>query len=589
MVNCGMKIQIRKAYPRPQFRREHWQALNGEWEFAFDDENTGVKRGPWRGDVSFDKRINVPFTYEYEASGIGDKTQHDVVWYRRTFVIEKENEGKRALLCFNAVDYETDVWVNGVHAINHKGGFSPFSCDITDYLKGSENELVVRCFDGLESAVPRGKQSWKEGAFACWYVPNTGIWQSVWIEYFGEDCVESYLLQSDIDNRAIKGEIHTLYAKADEAEIKVCFQGKLLQKQRILLPQKRTRFTVDLSDNAFEFGDLLWSPEKPNLLDAEITLYHNGAACDFARTRLGMRKIHIDENGKICLNNLPYFQRLILDQGYWEESGLTPPSAEALKKDIELAKAMGFNGARKHQKLEDPYFYYYAEELGFLTWCEMPSAYTFCEEEVEAITREWQEILSVAKSFTSNICYVPLNESWGVREVGTNKEQQEFARSLYHLTKSLDGEKLVSTNDGFENVCPTDFVSVHDYEIQKTEQFPNKYREGEYDGLYPQGWRLFAEGSTYEGQPVLFTEFGGMAMKSEHKADTWGYNEGEESKENFYAHLKELIKGIALTEFQGYCYTQLTDVQQEINGLLYADHTPKFDMNEIKKIIENRE
>ena len=576
----------RKEYPRPQFRREQWQNLNGIWEFAFDDQNEGVARGWWQGEKKFEKTINVPFSYQYPASGINDKAIHDVTWYRRTFVIEKENAGKRALLCFNAADYETDVWVNGIHAITHKAGFAPFSVDITDYLNGKENVLVVRCYDGLETAVPRGKQHWEGITYGCFYYPNSGIWQGVWLEFFGQDCIENYSLKADVDNRSVKGEIHTMYGTADEAEIVLTFNAKILQKQRFGLSQKRPRFTVDLADKAFDFNGLLWSPENPNLIYADFILYVNGKPCDSAHTRLGIRKIHIDENGTICLNNKLLYQRLILDQGYWEESGLTPPSAEALKKDIELAKAMGFNGARKHQKFEDPYFYYYAEELGFLTWCEMPSALTFCEEEIAAITREWQEILSVAKNFTSNICYVPLNESWGTRAIGTDKAQQDFARSLYYLTKSIDGEKLVSANDGFENVNPTDIVTIHDYEIAKAEQFPVKYKDGEYDGLYPQGFRLFAEGNTYEGQPVLFTEFGGMALKAEQKNDTWGYSEGEESADSFYAHLKELLQGIAQTEFQGYCYTQLTDVQQEINGLLYADHTPKFDSKKLKSIFE---
>lgn len=577
----------RKEYPRPQFRRDSWQNLNGAWEFAFDDQSEGKAQGWWRGDKKLDKIINVPFSYQYPASGINDKAIHDITWYRRTFLIAKENAGKRALLCFNASDYETDVWVNGIHAINHKGGFAPFSVDITDYLNREENVLVVRCYDSLETAVPRGKQHWEGITYGCFYYPNSGIWQSVWLEFFGRDCIESYALKPDIDNRCIRGEIHTMYALADEAEIVLSFQGKVLQKQRILLPKKRTRFTIDFADNAFDFNGLLWSVENPNLIAVDFTLYSNGEVCDKAHTRIGMRKIHIDDKGTICLNNKPLYQRLILDQGYWEESGLTPPSSEALKRDIELAKAMGFNGARKHQKFEDPYFYYYAEELGFFTWCEMPSALTFCEEEVAAITREWQEILSVAKNFTSILCYVPFNESWGVREVGTSQEQQNFARSLYYMTKSIDGDKLISANDGFENVTPTDIIGIHDYDIAKAEQFPKKYQDGKYDGLYPQGFALFAEGNKYEGQPVLLTEFGGMALKAEQKSDTWGYNEGEASEESFYNHLEELLQGIAQTEFQGYCYTQLTDVQQEINGLLRADHTPKFDIQKLKSIFES--
>lgn len=562
-------------YPRPQFRRDCWQSLNGEWEFCF-----GSKQ-------NYDRKINVPFSYQWEASGIGDKGVYDVLWYRRSFRIEKENKGKRALLCFNAADYKTDVWVNGNHAITHTGGFAPFHADITDYLKEGENVIVVRCIDTLETAVPRGKQSWTGEPFTCFYYPNSGIWGSVWIEFFGGDCIESYRLQSDIDNRAICGEVETLYAKADELEITLKFKDKLLKKQRFSLNGKRTKFSISLADNAFDFGEMLWWIDNPNLIYVDFKLFINGETADTAHTRIGLRKIHIDEYGKICLNDRPLFQRLVLDQGYWKESGLTPPSAEALKKDIQLAKAMGFNGARKHQKLEDPYFYYYAEELGFLVWCEMPSAYTFCEKEVKAITQEWQEIVNAAKNFTSVIAYVPLNESWGTREIKTSKEQQNFAKSLYYLTKSIDGEKLVSTNDGFENIEDSDILGIHDYDIKSAEEFPVKYN-GNYDGMHPQGWALFADGHKYQGQPVLFTEFGGIAFVSEQQGEAWGYGNGAKDEKDLCSRLEQLIKGIAQTEFQGYCYTQLTDVQQEVNGLLYADRTPKADLEKLKKIFENK-
>lgn len=566
-----MKFE-RKEYPRPQFRRDCWQSLNGEWEFSFD--------GPTYGKI-----INVPFSYQWEASGIGDKSVHDTVWYRRKFTVNEKD--KRALLCFNASDYETDVWINGSHAIKHVGGFTPFSADITEYLKDGENEITVRCKDTLETAVPRGKQSWTGEQFSCFYYPNTGIWGSVWMEFFGEDCIDSYSLQSDVDNCAVYGHIETLYAKADEAEITLTFKDKVIKKQKISLDGKRTRFNISLADNAFDFGEFLWWPDKPNLINVDYKLLKAGKAVDEAHARIGLRKISI-ENGKICLNDRPLFQRLILDQGYWAESGLTPPSAEALKKDIELSKAMGFNGARKHQKLEDPYFYYYAEELGFLVWAEMPSAYTFCEKEVKAITAEWQEIVNVAKNFTSVIAYVPLNESWGVREIKTSKEQQNFAMSLYYLTKSLDYTRIVSTNDGFENIEESDILSIHDYDIKTAEEFPEKYNNG-YDGLNPQGWALFADGHKYKGQPVLFTEFGGIAFTSEAHGEAWGYGKGAKNADELCERLERLIKGIAKTEFQGYCYTQLTDVQQEVNGLLYADRTPKVSLDKLKNIFENEQ
>ena len=562
----------RKEYPRPQFRRDIWQSLNGEWEFGFGDKQ------------NYDRKINVPFSYQWQASGIGDISVHDTVWYKRKFTVSEKN--KRALLCFTASDYETDVWVNGNHVIKHIGGFTPFSADITEYLKEGENEIVVRCIDTLETAVPRGKQSWTGEQFSCFYYPNTGIWGSVWIEFFGVDCIENYSLQSDIDNRRVYGYIETLYGKADEAEIVLTFKDKRIKKQRISLYGKRTDYSINLADNAFDFGELLWWVDNPNLINVDYVLYKDGNICDNAHARIGLRKISV-EDGKINLNDRPLFQRLILDQGYWEESGLTPPSIEALKKDIEISKAMGFNGARKHQKLEDPYFYYYAEELGFLVWAEMPSAYTFCDREVKAITAEWQEIVNVAKNFTSVIAYVPLNESWGAREIKTNKSQQNFARSLYYLTKSLDDTRLVSTNDGFENIEESDILSIHDYEIKSAEEFPIKYN-GNYDGMHPQGWALFADGHSYKGQPVLLTEFGGIAFVNEANGETWGYGNGAKNAYDLCERLEQLIKGIAKTEFQGYCYTQLTDVQLEVNGLLYADRTPKVAVDRLKKIFENK-
>ena len=570
-----------KEYPRPQFRRENWQSLNGEWEFAFDDKNEGIKSGLWQGKKALPLKINVPFTYEYPASGVGDAAQHDVVWYRRTFAIAEGNGGSRALLCFNAADYQTDVWLNGVHILTHTGGFAPFSADITDFLKKGGNVIVVRCEDTLNDAVPRGKQSWTGSPFSCFYVPNTGIWQSVWLEFFGEDCIAEHLLLCDYDKTELYGELVTLYGLADEAEIAVTFDGKLIKRERLTLRGRHNRYRFALPKDYTD--DYSWSPENPRLLYVDFALYKDGKRVDLAHTRIGMRKISIDEHGKICLNNRPYYQRLVLDQGYWPESGLTPPSAEALRKDIELAKSMGFNGARKHQKLEDPYYCYYAEELGFLSWCEMPSAYRFCAEEAAAITQEWQEIVRAGRNCTSNVCYVPLNESWGAREIASDEVQQAFARSLYYLTKSLDPTRLISTNDGFEIVNPTDILGVHDYDAEKAEDF-QKYAAEKYDGMHPQGFALFAEGERYAGEPVLLTEFGGRAMQSDAKGEAWGYSGAAQNEEAFLKQLGSIMQGVYSCNFQGYCYTQLTDVQQEVNGLLTAERKPKADIEKLKAL-----
>lgn len=581
-----MKYQ-RLEYPRPQFQREDWLPLNGEWEFTYDDAKEGCAKGYPTGKTALDMRINVPFTYQYAASGIGDTAVHETVWYRRSFKATKKSD-KRALLCFNGADYITDVWVNGNHAVTHTGGFAPFQTDVTDYLVDGDNVVVVRCFDPLDPTIPRGKQSWTGERFGCWYIPNTGIWQSVWLEYCGVDCVEKYSLISDPDRCAFFGEIKTMYGLATEAEITVSYQGKQVKKQRFSLDGKYTRYCVRLMELDFVDESFLWSPERPNLFYADFRLFKDGVEVDLAHTRFGLRKISVDNGSQICLNNRQLYQRLILDQGYWEESGLTPPSAEALKKDIELCQKMGFNGARKHQKFEDPYFYYYAEEMGYLTWCEMPSAYNFNADEVAYVTKEWQDILSVACNFTSTVCYVPLNESWGTRKIVTDKAQQDFARSLYYLTKAVDPSRLVSTNDGWENVDANDILSIHDYAFDAAE-FDEKYRQEKYDTIYPQGRKLMSLGCAYKGQPVLFTEFGGIAMSSDAKNGAWGYNTGAASEEEFLTRYGNLMKGVYATkDFQGFCYTQVSDVQQEVNGLLNADHTPKFDVEKIRKLTENK-
>lgn len=575
----------RNEYPRPQMRREEWLPLNGEWEFEFDDTDNGTARGLPEGRTPLSMKINVPFTYQYEASGIGVREYHKVLWYRKSFTLTQAPGKKNALLCFNGVDYKCDVWLNGVHVLSHEGGFCPFHADISGLLR-QENVIVVRCEDSIDPDVPRGKQSWKDEPFGCWYVPNSGIWQSVWAEFFAGDCLEAYSLTPDIDKCSFGGELTTLNGLADRIRLTVSYKGKRIKTQDVSADGKNTRYDVCLMELDFVDESFWWTPETPNLMELEISLFKGEELLDRVYTRFGMRKIGIDSNGRICLNNRPYYQRLALDQGYFAESGLTPPSAEALKQDIVLAKQMGFNGARKHQKFEDPYFYYYAEELGFLTWCEMPSAYRFNADEQLRLMDEWQRIVLQARNFTSVVCYVPLNESWGVRKILNDKKQQDFARSLYYITKSYDGSRLVSTNDGWENIDATDIISVHDYAFSG-DGFAEKYTPDTIEKVCQPSRKILAEGSKYGGQPILLTEFGGIAMSRDAVNGNWGYNCAAADNEEYYSRYENLIRGISDSCFQGFCLTQLTDVQQEINGLLDKNHRPKFDVGRIKAITQN--
>lgn len=575
-------FKLRNEYPRPHFRRDYWMSLNGVWEFEFDDNHDGEIRGLHSGNVKLGGEINVPFTYQYPESGIGDKSFHDTLWYRRSFVYDRA--GDSAILGFNASDYITTVWVNGHYATTHQGGFAPFTVDITKYLIEGENVIVVRCYDPLDPTIPRGKQSWLNDPFSCWYTPNSGIWQSVWIDFVGDDSIEDFSITPDIDTNSFSGEIKLRNALADLIEIKVYYDGKMVKQQMFSPDGKYTRYTVSMMEVNFVDEITYWAPEHPNLFYVDINLFNKGICHDTVHTRFGMRKISVSSDGRVLLNNKPLYQRLILDQGYWKNSGLTPPSVDEIKKDLTLMKEMGFNGARKHQKFEDPYYYYLADELGLLTWCEMPSSYNFNSDEVSYVTKEWQEIVNTAKKFSSVITYVPINESWGVRKALTSREQQNFAKSLYYLTKSIDPSRLVSTNDGWENISDSDMLAIHDY-ASLGHELKEKYNEFTYNDAFQTFRRVLAENNDYLGQPVLLTEFGGIMFARDQQEGNWGYNEAAKNDDEFFARLKALMDGIYSADFQGFCYTQLTDVQQEVNGLLDAEHNPKMDPEKIRKVL----
>ena len=574
-------LKMRNEYPRPHFRRDEWLSLNGIWEFEFDDNHDGELRGIHNGDVKLSKEINVPFSYQYPDSGIGEIDFHDTLWYRRSFVYDKID--KDVILGFNASDYITTVWINGHFAVEHKGGFSPFTVDVTKFVKQGENVIIVKCYDPLDPTIPRGKQHWINKPWACWYIPNSGIWQSVWLDFVGRDSIEDFSITPDIDTNSFSGEVKLRNSYANMVEIKVYYDNNLIKRQIFSTDGKYTRYTVNMMELNFVDECTYWTPENPNLFYVDFNLFQDNVLLDTVHTRFGMRKIST-QDGRVWLNNKPLYQRLILDQGYWKDSGLTPPSIEEIKKDVQLTKDMGFNGARKHQKFEDPYYYYYADELGLLTWCEMPSSYNFNCDEVAYVTREWQEIVNTAKKFSSIITYVPINESWGVRKILLNREQQNFASSLYFLTKAIDNSRLISTNDGWENLSDSDILAIHDYS-SSGDELKVKYNQSTYDDAFQTFRRVLANNNPYLGQPVLLTEFGGIMFEKDQHDGNWGYNSAAKNDDEFFNRLKSLVDGIYECDFQGFCYTQLTDVQQEMNGLLDNEHNLKIDPAKIREIL----
>lgn len=581
---------LRPEYPRPQLVREPWLNLNGAWEFEFDDERIGDGEQWGLGAKAFTKQIQVPFAYQSKLSGIGETGFHDLVWYRRSFTVPADWSGQSIVLHFGAVDYKATVWVNGRQVAFHEGGHTPFQADITFALQHGDNVLVVRAEDySRDVTLPRGKQYWKADSASIFYTRTTGIWQTVWMEPVSKLHIQKLKFKPDIDTNEIQ--IRTFLNQAPaagskvEARIDIRFKDEYSASTTISLQHAQESRTIGLHDFNDHGLGRWWSPNKPNLYDVTVTLFVDGQQTDAVESYFGMRKISV-EAGKVMLNNRVFFMRLVLDQGYFPDGILTAPSDEALKQDIVLAKEMGFNGARKHQKIEDPRFLYWADKLGYLVWGEMANAYQYSEEYVRKVTAEWQEAVERDYNHPSLVVWVPINESWGVPNILVDRRQQQHALAMYHMTKSLDDTRLVISNDGWENMS-TDLVTIHDYEWRR-EDLEERYATLEKTlGPKPHRREVLVGGTPYEGQPILVTEFGGIAYK---KSDWegWGYS-GAENEEDFLKKLADVVEPFLQSpHVQGICYTQLTDVEQEINGLLTYDRVPKAPLEKIKEIFGGR-
>lgn len=582
----------RKNYPRPQLVRESWELLDGQWDFMFDDSDVGEKEKWYCGETAFTKKITVPYTYETKLSGIGDETIHNVVWYQRSIMVSEEQlQGKRLLLHFEGMDFYGKVWVNGQMAGAHKGAYARASFDITDYVVVGENKLVVRVWDSLDPAQPRGKQRWKDESYACWYVQTTGIWKSVWMEYTGEAYVKQLKITPCLAEKKVSMEVNVADAGKKDLMLsaKITFGGQLIQQVTCPVICGNCKIDADLDrQDLFEWGVQEWRPEWPSLYDVELKLFDEKEAYDEIASYFGLREIRID-GSNILLNGTPLYQRLILDQGYWRESHLTPPDEDALIKDIDAIMAMGYNGVRKHQKIEDERFLYWCDVKGLLVWSEMGAAYRYSDDAVEEFTKEWMEIVKQNYSHPCIITWTPFNESWGVGNIKTNQTQQHFTEAIYYLTKSFDPYRPVIVNDGWEHTI-SDILTLHDYE-EKGEVFFDRYfnRKEEIleNTLYHCGHRsAFAEGYGYKGQPIIISEFGGIAFNEE---GGWGYGNKVKDAEDFIRRFDDITTAIKKLPYVcGFCYTQVSDVQQEINGLMDEERNFKIQPEILKEINERR-
>ncbi len=574
----------RPEYPQPQFQREQWMSLNGPWEFEFDDANVGLEENWAAGGRKFTRTIVVPFCFESKLSGIGDTSFHPWVWYRRSFTVPEAWKGKRVLLHFGAVDYRAMVWVNGRYVGGHTGGHVPFSFDITPHLQRGANTVTVRAEDPpTDRYVPRGKQYWEPKSRGIFYTRTTGIWQPVWIEAAGDSHLTKVRITPSNDG-TVRFEARIARPQPDlEFRAAIRFQDREVASGAARNDGPRALVALAVQEPR------LWSANSPNLYDVTFELRRGGAVLDRVQSYFGFRSVST-ANGRVLINGRPVFLKMVLDQGYWPESTITPPSDEAIQYDIRMTKEMGFNGARKHQKLEDPRYLYWADKMGLYVSSEMANAYLFDEDYAQRFTAEWIQAVERDYNHPSIIMWVPINESWGVPDL-SDPRQQNHLKALYALTKSLDATRPVIDNDGWEHVDTTDLFAIHDY-ARTGDLLYEIYKDLGKTGIPARrtGRSLLAPGYRYNGTPILLSEFGGIAyIPPGHQVppDAWGYAGVEKTAEAALARLRGLYEAIAkIPEFAGLCYTQLTDVEQEINGLLTYDRKPKFDPKLIREINE---
>lgn len=574
----------RPEYPRPQFVRADWLCLNGEWEFEIDAGDSGLERGLLNRPLA--AKITVPFCPESILSGIGNTDFLNAVWYRKRIAIPAEWRGRDVLLHFQAVDYDATVWINGQEVRRHRGGFSPFSCElrlIPGAGPGNEIEIVVRARDSHKNLQPRGKQARRYHGHDCYYTRTTGIWQTVWLEPVPACALGRPRITPDVAGSRFHIE-QPLSRRKSGLKIKARLLDEKGVVSECLVPADRD--FCPAFDLVIPAGrQRLWGPKDPHLYGLRLELLDaENQVVDSAESYAGLRSVSI--RGKaVLLNDEPVFQRLVLDQGYYPDGILTAPSEEALKRDIELGLAAGFNGARLHEKVFEERFLHHCDKLGYLVWgefadwgCDVYGPEGDNQKPGPSYITEWLEVLERDYSHPAIIGWCPLNETGQVR-TDSISTLEDVSRGMFLATKAMDLTRPVLDASGYSHRVPeADLYDCHDYE-QNAEVFARHYLELGQGAFWNQNHSL-----PYRGQPFFVSEFGGIWWNPDVKPGdySWGYGERPKTLEEFYERFEKLCSVLLdHPEMFGYCYTQLTDVFQEQNGIYRFDRTQKFDLGRI--------
>ncbi len=584
------------TYPRPQLVRADWAGLDREVGFAYDDQLVGVGERWFERAAPFTRTIRLPFPPEAPASGVGDPAFHPCVWYRievtaADLAAAGHAPGRRLLLHLGAVDHHATVWVDGRLVGEHEGGQTPVTVDITEAVGAEPPVVVVRAYDDPHDLTqPRGKQDWLETPHAIWYDRTTGIWRTVWLE----SVPAFHLTRLAWRPRVARGYVECVLEfpvrppSPVEVEVVLRHGERVLASATVPVSERTLTGTLDLPDAATLARDgLLWTPEQPTLLDAAVVV-HGPGGDDEVASYVGLRDVGVVDD-RLALTGTPFPLRSVLEQGYWPESHLVPPSVEALRAEVELILALGFNSVRVHQKVEDPRFCFWADKLGLTLWSETAAAYAFDSSAVARLTREWVDLVRTYESHPSIICWVPFNESWGIDALSTDPAQAAFSRGLADLTRALDPTRPVVSNDGWEHTR-SDLLTIHDYASDRDVLAARYSRR--HEGLYRKavaGPRVLVVGHDQPiDVPVLLTEIGGVRYEPEAGPDTWGYTTAT-SPDDYAARIAAILEPVQASPYvAGFCWTQLTDTRQEANGLCTADRAPKLPVEQIHALVRGQ-
>lgn len=554
----------RSEYPRPQFFRNAWQTLNGEWAFHIDHGKSGRDRGQSSPQARFDQKILIPFCPESKLSGVAHLDFMESVWYKRSVTLTQEQLAGRVLLHFGAVDYSCTIYVNGEACGTHQGGYSSFQFDITEHVHPGENTLTVHAVDHQRDGTqPHGKQCDHFESSGCSYTRTTGIWQSVWLEFVPTVYLQSVRLTADYRTGSVTlcPQVSSL-PRPLSLRVSVSFKGEPCAYETFPLSACGAALSLHVDDVK------CWDVLQPNLYDVTYELCDGAIVLDTVQSYFGFRTVELREHA-IWLNGCPVFQRLVLDQGYYPDGVYTAPTDDALRRDIELSIALGFNGARLHQKVFEERFLYWADRLGYLVWGEQASwgLDITTSEGLLHFLPEWLEVLSRDFNHPCIIGWCPFNETWDQRHRRADKRVLE---AVYLATKAADPTRPVIDTSGNYH-ARTDIYDVHDYE-QDVKTFAARYNAVTREAIY----ETYPDRQQYEGQPYFVSEYGG-AWWAPGQDKGWGYGKAPESEAEFAQRYAGLTRALMDNpNICALCYTQLYDVEQEQNGLYTYERKPKF-------------